>query len=108
MQCNPGLSNLISETLNLPKAAFLKDLTKLEGLLEYVDNPSFQKKWAAVKQSNKERLAHHVETTLGFKVNTRAMFDVQIKVWCLFLTCGRVCADGLRLGSVCTSTRCVL
>ncbi|KAI0370981.1 glycogen phosphorylase [Pilatotrama ljubarskyi] len=78
-QCNPGLSNLISETLKLPKAVFLKDLTKLEGLLEHVDNPTFQKKWAAVKQSNKERLAHYVETTLGFKVNTRAMFDVQIK-----------------------------
>ncbi|KAI0656188.1 glycogen phosphorylase [Cubamyces menziesii] len=78
-QCNPGLSNLISETLKLPKAAFLKDLTKLEGLLEHAENPAFQKKWAAVKQSNKERLAHYVETTLGFKVNTRAMFDVQIK-----------------------------
>ena len=78
-QCNPGLSSLISETLQLPKAAFLKDLTKLEGLLEHIDNPTFQKKWAAVKQSNKERLAHYVETTLGLKVNTRAMFDVQIK-----------------------------
>ncbi|TBU29677.1 glycogen phosphorylase [Dichomitus squalens] len=78
-QCNPGLSNLISETLKIPKAVFLKDLYKLEGLLEFVDNPAFQKKWAAVKQSNKERLAKHVEATLGLKINTRAMFDVQIK-----------------------------
>lgn len=29
-QCNPGLSKLISDTLKLPKATFLKDLTKLE------------------------------------------------------------------------------
>lgn len=79
-QCNPGLSNLIQEALGIPKAEFLKDLYKLEGLLKYVDNTSFQKKWAAVKQSNKERLAHYVETTLGYKVNTQAMFDVQIKV----------------------------
>ena len=64
----------------------MKDLSKLEGLLEFVDNPAFQRKWAAVKQSNKERLAHYVETTLGFKVNTRAMFDVQIKVRC-FVSC---------------------
>ncbi|KAL7278510.1 hypothetical protein ACG7TL_007509 [Trametes sanguinea] len=101
-QCNPGLSSLISETLKLPKAEFLKDLTKLEaclfsippprlvhvadialptiqGLLKHVDEPAFQKKWAAVKQSNKERLAHYVETTLGLKINTHAMFDVQIK-----------------------------
>ena len=37
------------------------------------------KKWAAVKQSNKERLAQYVERTLGLKVNTQEMFDVQIK-----------------------------
>ncbi|GJE89080.1 glycosyltransferase family 35 protein [Phanerochaete sordida] len=78
-QCNPGLSNLIQESLRIPKADFLKDFYKLEGLLKYVDNPSFQKKWAAVKQSNKERLAHYIEVTLGYKVNTQAMFDVQIK-----------------------------
>ncbi|KAI0945983.1 hypothetical protein AcV7_010082 [Taiwanofungus camphoratus] len=78
-QCNPGLSQLISETLKLPKATFLKDLYKLEGLLEYVDDPKFQKKWAAIKQSNKERLAHHIEITLGLRINTHAMFDVQIK-----------------------------
>lgn len=39
----------------------------------------FPKKWAAVKQSNKERLAHHVETIFGIKVSTKAMFDVQIQ-----------------------------
>lgn len=47
--------------------------------MKYVDNTSFQKKWAAVKQSNKERLAAHVEALLGYKINTQAMFDVQIK-----------------------------
>ena len=29
-QCNPGLSNLIQETLRVPKGDFLKDLYKLE------------------------------------------------------------------------------
>ncbi|EPQ56072.1 hypothetical protein GLOTRDRAFT_27930, partial [Gloeophyllum trabeum ATCC 11539] len=78
-QCNPGLSQLITETLKVPRNVWLKDLYKLEGLLKYVDDPSFQKKWAAVKQSNKERLAHYVQTTLGHTVNTKAMFDVQVK-----------------------------
>lgn len=78
-QCNPGLSDLIQQTLQIPKAEFLKDLSKLEGLLKYVDNTSFQKKWAAVKQSNKERLAAYVQHTLGYKINTQAMFDVQVK-----------------------------
>lgn len=105
-QCNPSLSNLIQETLQLPKADFLKDLYKLEGLLKYVDNSTFQKKWAAVKQSNKERLAKHIEHTLGFKVNTHAMFDVQIKV-CTFAQQRLVCEANIKLCSVSMSTRLV-
>ena len=50
----------------------------LHKLVEFADDPAFQKKWTAVKQQNKERLAKHVETTLGIKVNTQAMFDVQV------------------------------
>lgn len=75
-------------------------------MLKYVDNPTFQKKWAAVKQSNKERLANHVENTLGFKVNTHAMFDVQIKV-----RLGIIFISSCLLTMLCsvfTSTRSVL
>lgn len=74
------LSELITQTLKIPKGAWLKDLSKLEGLLDYVDDEEFQAAWASVKQANKERLAHYVQTTLGLTVNTRALFDVQIKV----------------------------
>ena len=59
---------------------WLKDLTKLEDLLDYVEDEGFREDWAAVKQANKERLAHHMQVSLGLKVNTQAMFDVQIKV----------------------------
>jgi len=57
----------------------LKDLTKLEGLLPFATNPDFRTTWAAIKQRNKQRLAHHVETTLGLTIPTDAMYDVQIK-----------------------------
>jgi starch phosphorylase len=78
-QCNPGLSKLITDTLKIPKEKWLKDLPALAGLLQHTEDPAFRKKWAAVKQSNKERLAQYVATTLGAKVNTQALFDVQIK-----------------------------
>ena len=78
-QCNPGLSALITETLKIPKSEWLKDLKKLEGLIKYAEDPLFQKKWAAVKQTNKEKLAQYIEATLGVKVNAKAMFDVQVK-----------------------------
>jgi len=78
-QCNPGLSKLITETLGIKREVWLRDLNQLKGLLKFVDDVNFQKKWAAVKQSNKERLANYVENTVGTKINTQAMFDVQIK-----------------------------
>ncbi|KAG6336747.1 hypothetical protein ID866_2352 [Astraeus odoratus] len=78
-QCNPGLSDLITKTIKIPKNDWLKDLAQLQKLLKYVDDEELQEEWAAVKQANKERLAHYVQVSLGLKVNTKAMFDVQIK-----------------------------
>lgn len=78
-QCNFELSDLITKTLKLEKSVWLKDLTKLEGLLPFAENKAFRTEWAAIKQRNKERLARHVQTTLGLEVRTDAMFDVQIK-----------------------------
>ncbi|KAF8200227.1 glycogen phosphorylase [Pholiota molesta] len=78
-QCNPELSTLITNTLKLEKPVWLKDLTKLEGLLPFAEDKAFRAKWAAIKQRNKERLAHYVQTTLGLIIRTDAMFDVQIK-----------------------------
>ncbi|TFK66865.1 glycogen phosphorylase [Pluteus cervinus] len=78
-QCNPELSALISKTLKLEKDVWLKDLTKLEGLLPFAEEKKFRREWTAIKQRNKERLAHYVQTTLGYTVNTNALFDVQIK-----------------------------
>lgn len=78
-QCNPSLSDLITKTLKLEKDVWLKDLYKVKGLLDHTEDPEFRKEWWAIKQRNKERLAHYVQTTLGLTVRTDAMFDVQIK-----------------------------
>lgn len=78
-QCNPGLSALITETIGGDKNAWLKDLFLLKGLIKFEDDKKFQEKWFAVKKQNKERLAHHIETTMGITLNTEAMFDVQVK-----------------------------
>jgi len=58
---------------------WLKDLHKLKGLLQHVDDPQLQERWAAVKHQNKERLALFVERQLGIKVDAHALFDIQIK-----------------------------
>ncbi|GHA16167.1 alpha-1,4 glucan phosphorylase [Devosia pacifica] len=76
MQCNPGLTSLLSETIG---DAFLDDIRKLEELGAYADDPSFQKRFAAVKLENKTRLAELIRERLGVRVSPEAMFDVQIK-----------------------------
>lgn len=78
-QCNPGLSDLITEVLKVPKDAWLKDLTLLKGLLKYANDKKFHARWAAVKRANKERLALFIESTMGVKLNPDHMFDVQCK-----------------------------
>lgn len=78
-QCNPGLSALITETLGGDKTKWLKDLSKLEGLLAHIDEKPFQEKWAAVKLENKKRLAAFIEQTMGTKLNPNSLFDVQVK-----------------------------
>jgi starch phosphorylase len=86
-QCNPALSALITDTLKIPKSVWLKDLTKLTKLVDLADDPAFQKKWVDVKQQNKERLAKYVEKSFGIKVNTKAMFDVQVRLSCSIQVC---------------------
>ncbi|MET3924635.1 glycogen/starch/alpha-glucan phosphorylase [Devosia sp. 2618] len=76
MQCNPGLTKLISDTIG---PEFLDDIELLRGLDAHAEDPTFQGEFAAVKQANKQALAHLIKDRLGVVVSPNAMFDVQIK-----------------------------
>ncbi len=74
--CNPGLSQLISETLG---EGWIVDLEQLHRLAPYAQDAGFRARWQAVKQANKERLAALVQTDCGVTFNPDALFDVQVK-----------------------------
>ncbi len=76
MQCNPGLFELIRETIG---DEFMDDIEKIRGIEKFAKDSEFQKKFAAVKLSNKERLAELVRERMGVKVNPESLFDIQIK-----------------------------
>ena len=76
MQCNPGLTKLVSERIG---PDFLDDIDKLHGLLPHAEDPGFQKQFAEVKLANKKRLAALIKDRLNIKVDPNALFDVQIK-----------------------------
>ncbi|MBB5572994.1 MULTISPECIES: glycogen/starch/alpha-glucan phosphorylase [Rhizobium] len=76
MQCNPGLTGLIRETIG---DAFLDDAEKLKPLDQFARDSAFQEKFAAVKRANKVQLSNLVASRMGIKLDPDAMFDIQIK-----------------------------
>jgi starch phosphorylase len=74
--CNPLLSKLIEKKIGTD---WPTDLDKLQGLVAYADNKTFQKQFMQVKLRNKQLLAEVIKSTLDIDVDINAIFDVQIK-----------------------------
>ncbi|RDE87776.1 maltodextrin phosphorylase [Aggregatibacter kilianii] len=75
-QANRKLSALLDKTL---KKDWTKDLELLKGVEKFVDDAAFREEYRAIKHHNKVVLADEIQRTLGFTVNTDAIFDIQIK-----------------------------
>ncbi|HEV7718910.1 MAG TPA: glycogen/starch/alpha-glucan phosphorylase [Arsenicitalea sp.] len=76
MQCNPGLTKLITERIG---PEFQDHTEALVGLDPHADDPGFQAAFAAVKRANKVALAELIRDRLGVTVSPDALFDVHIK-----------------------------
>ena len=75
-QSNRELSDLITGEIGEGWVTNLDQLKKLE---KFVDDKKFMKKFAEVKQNNKQRMADYIEEKRSIEVNTKSMFDIQIK-----------------------------
>lgn len=76
MQCNPGLTRLISDRIG---PDFKDNTEALVALDAHAEDPGFQEQFAAVKRANKVRLATLIKERTKIDVSPDAMFDVQIK-----------------------------
>jgi starch phosphorylase len=74
--CNPKLASLISEKIG---EGWVTDLEQLAGLREYARDTEFQKQWREVKLANKTALRREVEHRTGIRMDTRMLFDIQVK-----------------------------
>jgi starch phosphorylase len=74
--CNGGLADLITSKIG---AGWVTELTELERLRDFVDDPDFQGEWRKVKLANKRLLASALEERTGITVTDGMMFDVQVK-----------------------------
>lgn len=75
-EANPGLTQLISETIG---PAFRDDLERLRDLEPFADDPAFRAAYAAVRRTNKRALVRIVSDQLGVRLDPDALFDVHIK-----------------------------
>jgi starch phosphorylase len=76
LECNPGLTRLISDRIG---AGFMDDVELLAQLDVHADDLGFQQQFAAVKRANKVNLAEAIKDRLGVVVSPDALFDIQVK-----------------------------
>lgn len=76
MKANPGLSDVITDVVG---DGWPKDLGLLKKLESVAEDRSFQKKWRAVKDSNKKDFANFVKDRKGIIIDPNSIFDVQVK-----------------------------
>jgi len=74
--CNPGLTQLITETIG---DQWITNLGSLKGLLPKVEDSKFVERWRQIKQDNKKRLAQLAMEELNIQLNPNSLFDIQIK-----------------------------
>ncbi|MCD7904159.1 MAG: glycogen/starch/alpha-glucan phosphorylase [Clostridiales bacterium] len=75
-RANPELAALITETIG---NGWYKDLSELEKLVPYADDPIFRQKFMDIKRNNKVKLAAYLKETNGVDVDPDSIFDIQAK-----------------------------
>ncbi|MBK1641111.1 glycogen phosphorylase [Chromatium okenii] len=74
--CNPGLRELLNETIG---DGWVRDLSQLKQLEPFAADPAFRARWHAIKQENKQRLVEQVSQLCRVEFPLEAIFDVQVK-----------------------------
>ncbi|MGZ5009931.1 MAG: glycogen/starch/alpha-glucan phosphorylase [Methylobacter sp.] len=74
--CNPELAALITETIGSGWITHLDELKKLE---PFAENAEFRNRWREIKQNAKQRLIEHKKQYMDIRLNSDALFDIQVK-----------------------------
>ena len=75
-RANPLLSDWITDKIG---DGWVTDLSQLEKLMLYVDDPKAHQDFMQIKYKNKVRLAKYIKEHNGIDVDPNSIFDVQVK-----------------------------
>lgn len=76
LKANPELAKLITEKIG---DSWVTDLYQLKGLLKYIDDKDFLKRWQQIKFNNKKILKDIIKETTNIDVDINSIFDIQVK-----------------------------
>ena len=76
LYCNPQLKSMLDELIG---TEYQSDYKHFVDLMKYVDDPSVQEKFLAVKQERKNILAAYIKDLTGIEVDPYSIFDTQAK-----------------------------
>ncbi|HCC07738.1 MAG TPA: glycogen phosphorylase [Clostridiales bacterium] len=76
LKSNPELSELIKAKIG---DGWIKDLSILKQLENFIDDKKFREKFMDIKFDNKVKLADYIKKNLNIEVNPSSIFDVQVK-----------------------------
>ena len=75
-QCNRNLSELLIGKIGENWVTHLDELKKIE---KFIDDKEFVDRFISIKQENKQRLADYIKEKRDIDVDTKSLFDIQIK-----------------------------
>ena len=73
---NPQLAGLLDETIG---TGYRKNPVELSEFAKFADDPEVLERFRAIKHENKENFSNHLYRKAGIRLDTHAVFDVQIK-----------------------------
>ncbi len=76
VHANPLLTEFVNSKIG---DGWITDLSQMQGLKDYVDDPQARSEFMAIKRANKERLAEYIKKHNHVEVNPDSIFDVQVK-----------------------------
>jgi glycogen phosphorylase len=76
LSANPGLAELITETIG---DGWITDVEQLRELESHAEDADFRARFRAIKESNKARLASIVYETSPVRLDPLSLFDIQAK-----------------------------
>ncbi len=76
LKANPGLADLLIESIG---EVWVTDLERLRDLEPLAEDRAFRNRFAIIKHHNKERLAQVIRETTSIVVDPQSQFDVMVK-----------------------------